>query len=189
MHVSVLTRPILLRVLFALACLAAMVAPPCLADAPAAPAPVPEYALKAALFFKLPPFVYRPDTDRSTPLTMCILGSNPFGNALDRLASATIDGRPVRIRRLDAGRDAGSCEFVFISRSEADDLDGTLRRLATHPVVTVSDIDGFARAGGMVEFALGSEGSIAILINRSAGQRLGIEFNAQLLRLARVVVP
>lgn len=168
-----------------LACLAALLAPPGFAQG----TPVPEYALKAALFFKLPPFVYRPDTDRGTPLGMCLVGSNPFGNALQKLAAAPIDGRPVRLRFIDAGKEAASCEFVFISRSEADDLDTVLRRLSGYPVVTVSDIEGFARAGGMVEFAVGTEGAIAILINRAAGQKLGIEFNAQLLRLARVVTP
>lgn len=173
------------RTLRVLACLAACFAPLCAAQS----TPVPEYALKAALFFKLPPFVYRPDTDRGAPLEMCLMGRNPFGNALQKLAGAPVDGRPVRLRFVDSGKEAASCEFVFISRSEADELDGILRRLGGVPVVTVSDIEGFARAGGMVEFAVGAEGSILILINRASGQRLGIEFNAQLLRLARVVVP
>lgn len=165
-------------------CLVAWLAPSCFAQS----TPVPEYALKAALFFKLPPFVYRPDTDRGTTVEMCLLGRNPFGNALQKLAGVPIDGRQVRLRFVDA-REAGTCEFVFISRSEAGDVEGILHRLGTAPVVTVSDIEGFARAGGLVEFAVGPEGSVLILINRAAGQRLGIEFNAQLLRLARVVAP
>lgn len=168
-------------------CLLALAAPPALAQP--VPTPVPEYALKAALFFKLPPFVYRPGADRDAPIGMCLLGRNPFGNALEKLAQVPVDGRPVQLRRMAGGADAAGCEFVFISRSEADDLDRLLHQLAGKAVVTVSDIDGFARAGGMVEFALGDEGAIAILINRAAAQRLGFEFNAQLLRLARVVSP
>lgn len=173
------------RTLGALACLMAWSAPQCLAQT----TPVPEYALKAALFFKLPSFVYRPDSDRNTPLDMCLIGRNPFGNTLQKLATASVDGRAVRLAFIDSGKEAANCEFVFISRSLSDDLDAVLRRLGGHPVVTVSDIDGFARAGGMVEFAVGNEGSIVILINRAAGQKQGIEFNAQLLRLAKVVMP
>jgi ABC-type uncharacterized transport system substrate-binding protein len=42
----------------------------------------------------------------------------------------------------------------------------------------------------MVEFALRGDGSgIQILINRKAAQKQGIEFNAQLLRLAKIVEP
>lgn len=179
-------RSILLRGLCLLACLSALFSPPGFAQG----GPVPEYALKAALLFKLPPFVYRPEMAPGEPISMCLLGSNPFGSTLERLAQTPIDGRAVKVERLEDGREAANCHFVFVSRSEAGELDSVLRRLARHPVVTVSDIEGFARAGGMVELALGTEGSaITILINRQAGQKQGIEFNAQLLRLARMVTP
>ena len=58
-------------------------------------------------------------------------------------------------------------------------------------VVTVSDIDGFARAGGMVELAQNPDGSgaLSILINRRAAQEQRVQFNAQLLRLATIVEP
>ncbi len=158
--------------------------------APVFAQPVPEYALKSALLFKLPQFVYRQDLDRSTPLSICVLGNSPFGGLLERLAQTPINGRTVRTVRLEGPRDATACEFVFISRSEANGLDGILRRMGSYPVVTVSDIEGFARSGGMVELALGGEGgAISILINRQAAQRQGIEFNAQLLRLAKMVEP
>jgi len=151
---------------------------------------MPEYAVKSALLFKLPQFVYRPDVVPNAALGMCLLGSNPFGLALDKLAQAPSDGRPVKLIRLAAGVDAAECDFIFISRSEASTLDATLRRLGKHAVVTVSDIEGFAKAGGMVELAVGNEGAaISILINRKAAQRQNIEFNAQLLRLAKVVEP
>ncbi len=52
--------------------------------------------------------------------------------------------------------------------------------------MTVSDIPGFARAGGMIELPLEGE-RVAIVLNRRAAQSRGIEFNAQLLRLARVI--
>jgi hypothetical protein len=149
-----------------------------------------EYAVKSALFFKLPQFVYRQDAAREKPLAICLLGSNPFGGALEKLARMPIDGREVRYSKLDAAIDAASCNFVFISGSETDNLDGILRRLAALPVVTVSDIEGFARAGGMVELAHGGEGAaVSILINLKAARRQNISFNAQLLRLAKVVEP
>lgn len=151
---------------------------------------VSEYAVKSTLLFRLPQFVYRPDQAREPLIDICLLGSNPFGGALERLAQLPIDGRAVRYLKAANAAEATTCAYVFISRSEAGNLDAILRRLAGSPVVTVSDIEGFARAGGMVEFALGGEGAaVNILINRRAAQRQNIEFNAQLLRLARVVEP
>lgn len=155
-------------------------------------APVAEYALKSALLFKLPHFVYLPEAGRGTVLDVCLLGSNPFGQAPERLARQPVEGRSVRWLALANANaaDAQDCEFVFIARSETAVLDATLRRLAKWPVVTVSDIEGFALQGGMVELALAADGSsLQILINRKAAQKQGIEFNAQLLRLARVIEP
>jgi len=156
----------------------------------AQPSPVAEYALKSTLLFKLPQFVYRASSDTGQPLSICLLGTNPFGGAPEKLAQSPIGGRSVRYQRIAAVVDAGDCDFVFISRSESGNLDGVLRRLSAYPVVTVSDIEGFARTGGMVEFALGGEGAaVSIHLNRKAAARQGIEFNAQLLRLAKVIDP
>jgi hypothetical protein len=151
---------------------------------------VSEYAMKSTLLFRLPQFVYRPEQGREPLIDICLLGSNPFGGALDKLSQMTIDGRAVRYAKVASPAEAATCAYLFISRSESGNLDGILRRLSGTQVVTVSDIDGFARAGGMVEFAVGSESTaVSILINRKAAQRQSIEFNAQLLRLARVVEP
>jgi len=160
------------------------------ARAAAEGAAVQEYAVKSALLFKLPQFVYRPEAERGPAFGMCVVGSNPFGGALEKLAQTPIDGRPVKLMRIGGGSDAAECDFVFVARSEAAGLDALLRRLGNKSAVTVSDIEGFAKAGGMVELALGGEGgAVNILINRRAAQRHNVEFNAQLLRLAKVVEP
>lgn len=151
---------------------------------------VSEYAMKSALLFKLPQFVYRGDAAAGTPLGLCVLGNNPFGGALEKLAQQLGEGKAVRVSRLINPGDAQDCDFVFISRSEAGHLDAVLRKLGKPALVTVSDIEGFARSGGMIELSLAGEGSgVSILINRKAAQRQNIEFNAQLLRLAKIVEP
>ena len=153
-------------------------------------APVSEVALKSALFFKLPQFVYRPDDPRDRPLSVCLLGSSSFGAAFERLAQVAIDGRPVNYLRVNGSADALRCDFFYLSQSEAAHLDAVLRKVARQSVVTVSDIAGFAKAGGMVELSMGEPGTpVSILINRKAARLQGIEFNAQLLRLAKVVEP
>lgn len=119
---------------------------------------ISEYAVKSAMWLRLPPFIYRPAVDRATPLSMCLLGRNYFGAALDKLSEQTVEGRPVKVSRLGSVAEAAACEFLFISRSEERQLGSILRRLEDWPVVTLSDIDGFARAGGMIELAVGSEG-------------------------------
>ena len=149
---------------------------------------VSEQALKAVLLYKLPLFVYSAGSDKRSHTSICTLGDAPLGNAADRLPETLADGRRVNFQAIPGTGAIGDCEFVFIGRSEATRLDFLLRNLNGRRIVTISDIDGFARAGGMVEFSLRRDGSgVLILINRKAAQRQGIEFNAQLLRLSRIV--
>lgn len=150
---------------------------------------ISEYGLKAVLFFKLPQFVYRPDSGNSqNNLVFCVLGNNPFGKALERLAQDPMERRSVEIVNLAAIGDGIICDFIFISRSESASVEFILRKLDGKRIVTVSDIPGFAKAGGMVELTVSGE-HVGVTLNRRAAQKQGLEFNAQLLRLAKVVEP
>lgn len=143
-----------------------------------------EYALKAVLYYRLSQFVYWPaDKPAPRPMSLCVVGKNPFGNAL-----AQVDQRSGSAEIQLAPGDIASCQMIFIPRSEAANLAGWLERTAARQVVTVSDIPGFARSGGMIELPLEGE-RVGIVINRRSAQKRGFEFNAQLLRLARVVEP
>lgn len=172
------------KVLTALLILASAWCAPAVAEEDA----VSEYAVKSALLFKLPNFVYSSEAEQKSAFSMCVIGTNPFGAALEKLAQTPLSGRPVKVLHLVASSDVGECSLAFISRSEATNLRTILRRFSNSTTLTVSDIEGFAEADGMVEFGLGGNGStVSIVINRRAAQRQKIDFNAQLLRLSRVV--
>ena len=150
---------------------------------------ISEYGLKAVLFFKLPQFVYRPDSGNAqNSLIFCVLGNNPFGKALEQLAREAIDRRAVEIVNLAAIGDGIVCDFIFISRSESASVEFILRKLDGKRIVTVSDVPGFARMGGMVELTVSGE-HVGVTLNRRAAQKQGLEFSAQLLRLAKMVEP
>ncbi len=141
-----------------------------------------EYSLKAVLFVRLAQFVYwPPDKPATPPLKLCVVGRNPFGNAL-----VQADQSSQNIETIFAPGDLGACHLLFIPRSESGALGQWLERSSSRTLVTVSDIPGFARSGGMIELPLEGE-RVAIVINRRSAQKKAIEFNAQLLRLARVI--
>lgn len=150
---------------------------------------VSEDALKSALLLKLTRFVYFPEAHSVQQPRLCILGQTPFEDTLNTLNLAT----PAELQMLlEYPADAGAaldCQFVFISRSERRRLGPILEQLASRTLVTISDIHDFAHNGGMVELALESsrDTQISIVINRRAAAAQGIEFNAQLLRLATLV--
>ncbi len=158
-------------------------------SASAQPTAVPENAVKAVLFFKLPQFVYLPEERRGQAPAVCVIGEHPIADALEKLARTTPEGRASTFRSVATISEAARCDFLFVSRAESNTYESILQHLGNSRAATVSDIAGFAKAGGMIEFAPNLDGGVQILINRKAARRQGIDFNAQLLRLARIVEP
>lgn len=147
-----------------------------------------EYSVKAALLLKLPYFVYwrdEPD-NRSGPRLVCLIGDNPFGSALEEAAARAKPPRRVESRGIDAG--VAGCDLLFVGASEAARLPELLPFLRRPGLLTVSDIPGFARAGGMVEFAL-ERGHVTLVINRGEARRQSLDFTAPLLQLAHLIEP
>lgn len=118
------------------------------------------------------------------------MGGHAIVGAMDKVAQSSVEGRNATFHVVNSIGEASQCQFVFLSRAESGGYDTILQRLDRASVVTVSDIPGFAKAGGMIEFAQNADrSSVQILINRKAARKQGIEFNAQLLRLARIIEP
>ena len=63
-----------------------------------------------------------------------------------------IDQNIATVETRQATGDLGACHLLFIPRSEAGNLDAWLSRAENRRLVTVSDIPGFARAGGMIDW-------------------------------------
>jgi hypothetical protein len=146
---------------------------------------VSEYSLKAVLLLRLPQFIYWPQSDKPpSTINLCVQGSNPFGGLLQQVARSP--GVATEIRFLDSGATYAGCDLLFVSRSESTQVDSLLQRTEGRRLVTVSDIPGFVRAGGMVELVVAGD-KIGLTLNRRGAQRRGFDFNAQLLNLAQRV--
>lgn len=150
-------------------------------------AAVPEYEFKAALIFKVGKFVRWPVgafTSSGGTLRLCVVGKDDFGESIDSLAGQRLQGQVIAIARLsDPEQSAADCHIVFISASERGRLAAFLNSIARSPVLTISDIEGFASQGGMVGFATAAS-KIHFEINTEASKRAGLAIGAQLLQLA-----
>lgn len=142
-----------------------------------------EYAVKAALLYNFSRFTRWPEF--STPnghLNLCVIGNNPFGNALDKIRGKEVHGRTLEISELHNG-DMGKCHIVFINRQESGRVSSLLRRASKFPVLTVSDMDGFSDIGGMIELQI-INNKVVFYINVDAADKAGIIISSKLLRLA-----
>lgn len=117
-----------------------------------------------------------------------ILGEDPFGSTIRILDGEEVLGRPPRLKYARSARELNDCDIVFVSRSELHRLPGILDHFRGKPILLFSDIDEFAREGGMVGLVL-VEGRVNFELNLSAAQRSNLRFDIRLLNMAREVFP
>src|SRR5688500_9392041 len=121
-------------------------------------AQAPEYDLKAAFLFNFAKFVdWPPDAfaGERAPLTICVFGEDPFGSTLDAVVQGERVGeRSLLVQRPDSVDDLKECHVLFVCRSEKDRLGEVMAEVEGKPVLTVADMDGFLRAGGVINFVL-----------------------------------
>ncbi|MGB6472498.1 MAG: YfiR family protein [Candidatus Sulfotelmatobacter sp.] len=149
-----------------------------------------EYQVEAAYLYNFGRFVEWPAKDttpRITSFTICVLGEDPFGQALDTtLAGETIGNQRVTARRISSPQMAVDCQILFISSSEAHRLNKIIEALDKNAVLTVSDIPQFSKHQGMIQF-VSEENRIRFEVNLTAAQRAGLTLSSELLKVATVV--
>lgn len=157
--------------------------------APMFSAAAPEYEVKAAFIYNFSRFIDWPQEagETNADLYFCVLGEDPFGEALERLEGREVQGRTLKTRRLERIDERGDCAIIYLSPSLADDYTGLLDVISQERgVLSISDIDGFAENGGVIELYLEKD-KVRFAINIKAARRAGLEMSSQLLRLARIV--
>ena len=146
-----------------------------------------EYKVKAVFVLNAARFVTWPASAFSNPdapVVIGILGENPFGTLLTEVvAGETVKGRQIVVRRVATPE---GCHILFVSRSEQDRLPRVLESAAQSGSLTISEIEGFARSGGMVGLVVQNE-NVRFEVNPAAAARAHINLDARLLRLAKLV--
>jgi hypothetical protein len=146
-----------------------------------------EYEVKAAFLFNFTKFVEWPGTAfaaDSDPITICILGENPFGNLLeDVVRDKRVNGRQMAVQQAPSVSAAAGCQIVFIASSEQGRLGEILDRLASHPVLTVSDGEMVAARGAIIGLTLDQK-RVRFEVNLGAAHRAGLRLGSQLLKVA-----
>jgi hypothetical protein len=152
----------------------------------AAQTPSLEYAVKAAYLTKFIPFIQWPDTafaSPAAPVTICVLGDDPFGPSLDMAAKgAEPAGRPIMVRRLSKPDPAG-CQLLFVG-GDAAVVGGALEAMKGRAVVTVTDTNAAPR--GVISFVVVGN-RVRFDIDDALAAQGGISISSKLLGLARTV--
>ncbi len=157
-----------------------------------------EYQVKAAFLLNFTKFIDWPAAsfaNPDSPITICILGKDPFGPVLDEIVQGeTVNARKVTVQRISQppiGQAAGgppagpqTCHVVFVGEPDKD-IPKMLSSMG-RGVLTVGEGDRFLRDGGMVALVVDNR-RVRFDINQTAATGAGLGLSARLLNVARAV--
>jgi hypothetical protein len=148
-----------------------------------------EYEIKAAYLYNFIRYIDWP-ADSLPPaggrIIIGIVGDSPFGSAIDPLNGKQIKGCTLAVKQIVNAKDFEQCQIVFVCPSEKLRLSEIFGELKGSKALTVSEIDGFAAHGGIINFIY-ERNKVRFEINPDAARRTGLNVSSELLKLARLV--
>ncbi|MEH6635515.1 MAG: YfiR family protein [Halioglobus sp.] len=149
-----------------------------------------ESDIKAAFLYYFLYFISWPDSDvdnTSNPLKFCVLDANPVTQALELiLASPKAVNTVVERHVISDPAEAATCNYVYLDSKHSASAALVLAATRGKAILTVSDNDGFASAGGMIELKRESN-KVKVRINLEVLSGYGLKASSKLLNLADIV--
>jgi hypothetical protein len=155
-----------------------------------------EYLIKAGFIYNFAKFVEWPSAAFSqpdSPIVIGVLGTDPFGNVLDRLVQdKKIGQRGFVVRRFKWGKDLKDlkdlrdCKILFVSASERAHTDEIIQLVKWLPILTVGETPGFAERGGVIRFTL-EDNRVRFEVNVDAAHQADLNISSRLLTLAKII--
>jgi hypothetical protein len=168
----------------------AFLLPVLVAAVPPSVSEMEEYRVKALFLYNFTQFIEWPGEafkDSNDPLTICVLGSNPFDKELEHaLAGKKIDSHPLTSRIISEPNQATGCHMVFVTGAATKRARPLFTDRKQPGILTVGETPGFASAGGVVNFLV-KDGRVRLEINITAAERERLRISAKLLKLAEIV--
>ncbi|MBN1821930.1 MAG: YfiR family protein [Prolixibacteraceae bacterium] len=150
-----------------------------------------EPLIKAGFIEKFTHFIQWPEASEGFNTTnlfvIKVIGENPFGSVLEELfSSVKVQKQEVKVEYISTIEEIGSCNILFISGSEKENLSKILEYTTGKPILTIGDSNGFGSKG--VEINLfNEENYIRYEVNKSAIEKSVLNINSLLLSYAVII--
>ena len=148
-----------------------------------------EYQVKAAFLCNFIKFVDWPGevlSDTDNTIIIGVLGESPINAALESIEGKKISGYKLDIKHFKKAPDLEFCHILFVSSSAKGGIEEVLKMLKGSSTLTVSEVAGFTRLGGMINFII-IDNTVRFEINVKRAEKADLKISSKLLRLARIV--
>lgn len=120
-------------------------------------------------------------------LKMCIFGAADLGVFLDQVNGTRIRDKQLNVIKTSEMKDIESgCHVLFVSAEKQSFLPQLINAIQHIYVLSVSDVEDFARSGGVISILRTSD-KLSFEINLDTALKNGLLISSDLLSMARIV--
>lgn len=145
-----------------------------------------EQQIKAGLLYNFLKYTEWPASHPS--MVVCVFGEDPFEGYLQPMEGRSVNQMEITLRFIHTVHEMDTCNLLFVNAGERKQWPTLQKALAEKNVLTVSDFEGFAASGGMIEFGKKNE-HIDVDLNIDAVNATHLHVRDRLLKLVTVVHP
>lgn len=148
-----------------------------------------ENLLKAVFIYNFAKFTRWPDEvwDKSEPsVQICYIGFDDLTKALVRLHGRRLREYPVKIVQKENTSQLDTCHVLYLANTLIWETLHITDLIRSKPILTVSELPGFAEYGGMIELYQ-NDGRIRFKVNLQITRKAGLDLSSRLLKLATIV--
>jgi hypothetical protein len=146
-------------------------------------------AYKADFIVKLIDYVTWPAGAGPDGVTIGVIGDSPLLAGLKtKAAEKSAAGKKVTVKAITLADPVTDCQIVFIPTTDKAELAKVLKKIGASPVLTVSDCQGFAGFGVIINFFKEEgTGKVKFEVNTLAAGDVKLKISSQLLKLAKII--
>lgn len=147
-----------------------------------------EQEIKAGLLYNFLKYTDWPTSTLASnaPIMVCVFGDDPLEKYLAPMTGRTVNQHEIVLRKIHDIPEIKGCHLLFINVGEKPRWPQLYQSLKGKNILTVSDIAGFAAAGGMIEFG-SKDNHISVDLNIDAVTAGGLHVQDRLLRLVSIM--
>ncbi|WP_051283780.1 YfiR family protein [Desulforegula conservatrix] len=146
-----------------------------------------EYVVKAAFLYNFIKFVSWENEQTPDSVNICAFGDPEFIRDLKTIEGKKAHEKNISVTEMESLNNSIQCNVLFISRYESQDYKKIMAEAEKNRILTISDIDGFAEKGGIIELFTTDDNRIRFRINIRAAEKSGLKISSELLKLAVIV--
>lgn len=159
---------------------------PLLAPAGSLAGEASEYQVKAGFVLNIVRYTEWPagELAKAQEIKICTVGSAPLKQAFNALNGKIAKGKPIAVSHLAQVDYMQGCHAIFFGESQLKQIPRALKALKNAPVLTISEIEEFPEAGGMVNLLV-ERNKTVLEINNAAVRKANLQMSAQVLKVAK----